>query len=254
MTVRLRCKTDIPLIGQECDNLGGARLPSIRDVLRVFFHKHNTEKLTVRDSARAVSGQVIDLWAKTKIPVILPCHIINAIISLHKEWKNVMSHETRTGAAQKKNKTESFCSKLDRFFDISKRNALVVMANDPDPATREDRDFLIAQQTNRGGYIANVDPVDARIQRRKQRRDLNRAERNAALQERKERETAKRRKLGKFTNVILFLYVVYANIISQTTLIFERAIDNVLKMQSPFLDFLLKYLFYYYYFYYYHYF
>jgi len=78
------------------DNLGGACLPSVRDVLPVFFHKHNTEKLTVRVSARTVFSQVLDLRAKTKIPVILSCHIINLIISLHNEWKNVMSHKTRT--------------------------------------------------------------------------------------------------------------------------------------------------------------
>jgi len=60
--------------------------------------------------------------------------------------------QRRTDAAQK-SKTKSFCSKLDGLFDILIRNALVVMANYPDPATREDRDFLIAQKTKRDGLF-----------------------------------------------------------------------------------------------------
>ena len=60
--------------------------------------------------------------------------------------------QRRTDATQI-TKTKSFCLKLDDLFDISVRNALVVMANDPDPAKREDRDFLIVQKTKRGGLF-----------------------------------------------------------------------------------------------------
>jgi len=63
----------------------------------------------------------------------------------------------------KETKTKSFCSKLDGLFDILIQNALVVMANDPDPATRGDRDFLIAQKLNEAGCFVLKYQISRRV-------------------------------------------------------------------------------------------
>ena len=54
-----RSKTNIFLVGSTADNIAGARLPSTKQALQLFFHFHTDLKLTVRDSATNVTDLIL---------------------------------------------------------------------------------------------------------------------------------------------------------------------------------------------------
>jgi len=139
--------TDIPLIWQKCDTLGrGARLPSIRDVLRVFFHTHNTEKLT---HSLGIAQERFPLQPSSRFvgEDENTCYFALSHYNSHFLLTQRMGkrHEPQR-ELMPKNKNQKLLLKTRRLILYFKTKCASCDANDPNAATREDRDFLMAQK------------------------------------------------------------------------------------------------------------
>lgn len=74
-----RNQSKVWLIGQLLSELSQSTLPSIGEVLRLFFYYKNEEKKSIRESATLTACGVINLWEKASIPIQLKKHIISKI-------------------------------------------------------------------------------------------------------------------------------------------------------------------------------
>ncbi|GBP33328.1 hypothetical protein EVAR_30917_1 [Eumeta japonica] len=149
-----RNKTDIWLIGQPSPQLVQSKLPTIIEVLRVFFYYKNEEKKSVRDSANSTSCDVLALWTKAGIPTRIKKHVIAKIENYYKQWANLKKNKENKKKRSEtlKNKEQVWKNKLLHLFDIAHTRALDMIT------IEEDKQFLIAQrQKDRKGQIGAVD-------------------------------------------------------------------------------------------------
>ena len=113
-----RSKSVTLLIGQPCEKITGARLPSGRDIIRNFVFFHRLKKMTVADSARQVHDQLMPFWTKSRLPVRQKQHIVQKIKDLYREQVRLKSSHEKDKVNQKR-----YTQKLSNLFDISHANA-----------------------------------------------------------------------------------------------------------------------------------
>lgn len=157
-------RSNIYLIGSEISQIFGAKLPSNKQVLSVFFYNHNIVKLTIRESARLAIREVSIFWSKAKIPIRDEQRCIDKLENLHKTWVAIGKNKNKRTEAQR-NKERAFTEKLNDLFDIAHANALNMIK------WEEDKQFLIAQrQKGRQGSMAGVDMKSLQKAKRKAER------------------------------------------------------------------------------------
>lgn len=153
--------TDIYLVGTAEVNITGAKLPSVGQVLRVFFYNTRAVKLNSRESARLVVREVNIFWQKARIPTQKECHCIDKVLALQKHWYSLGKSKSRQSNAQLM-ATNKFIDELDDLFDIAHSNAFDLMNID------EDKDFLTAQrEKGRPGCMMGADHILAEKEIRK---------------------------------------------------------------------------------------
>ena len=81
------------LIGSLEGELKGSKLPSKREVLKVFFHHNYNEGKTVRDSATTAADMILVFWDKARIPCKLKRNLIPAIEKLVNEYKKLKKNK-----------------------------------------------------------------------------------------------------------------------------------------------------------------
>lgn len=79
----------IYLIGNESEQLKGRKLPTVRQVLSVFFHKHSSLKLTIRQSASDTIADVVKVWDKSAVKIIKNYNAVTKLIKIHDEWRKL---------------------------------------------------------------------------------------------------------------------------------------------------------------------
>lgn len=154
-----RSTDSIWLIGYPLTEITGSRLPSGLDVMRNFVYYHRHQKLTIKESAEEVYGQVMTFWSKSRLPTREKHHVLQKIKDLYAEHENLMKSRKRSNEKDKANQ-KSYCDKLDRLFDISHANSNELIRNE------EDRQFLRLQQESRTGTIGAVDKKLAEREKR----------------------------------------------------------------------------------------
>ena len=101
-----RKQTEIWLVGQVSSSLPSAKLPSKREVMALFFHYKQLEKQTVRDSCHSTTNDILELWAKARIPVRLKKHVVDKVEGAFREWeklkKNKENKKKRSAALELK--------------------------------------------------------------------------------------------------------------------------------------------------------
>ena len=153
--VCVRSKTALWLLGCEDSELRGSKLPSNRQVLRVFFHHHRSLKKTVRQSATTVIRETVMFWEKAKIPVRPEQHAIAKLEKLHEKWIKLKKNANRKTDKQQANETE-FIQSLDNVFDMAHMDAMTLIK------IPEDKQFLLAQrEPGRRGCMGQVDKIYA---------------------------------------------------------------------------------------------
>lgn len=145
-----RSKSSVFLIGNPDDAIQGTRLPTNKQVMKVFFHFHSELKFSVRESSSKTVDLVIPFWEKGGIPIKAKQHVIAKIESMFMEWKNLQRSKSRRSGVQIQ-KEEAFISSLNSLFDIAHQDAMQMIK------IQEDKDFLIFQRQGLQGSMVGVD-------------------------------------------------------------------------------------------------
>lgn len=150
----------------KCDSeILGAKLPSIKQVLQVFFYKMRVEKSDVKQSVAFAIDLVIPFWQRAHIPILAKSNCVKKLEQLYDEWKALKKNTSSKYEVHRKRETE-FREKIEDFiFDIAVPDALDVMK------ILDDKDFLIQQrQKGRPGSMLGIDKKLAHKEKRKLQR------------------------------------------------------------------------------------
>lgn len=163
----LRSSSNIFLVGHDYAQILGCKLPSIQQVLRVFFYNHNKVGLTVRESAALTIKEASVFWSKARIPIRQEYHCITKLEKLFKEWKGLLKNRNKSKESFRANE-RAFVANLNNLFDIAHADAMTMMS------IEEDKAFLEMQrQDGRPGHLVAVDSVSTKREKRKAERELN---------------------------------------------------------------------------------
>ena len=180
--MQMRKETDVWIIGPCSDSLSQTKLPTIRQVLSLFFYLHKVEMKTVRDSSRAAVRATLHLWEKARIPTTIERNAIEKLEKAFDQWVRLKKSSTRRTESQAANEA-AFGLSIAGLFDIAHADALQLISNP------EDRAFLIDQRGARKFYMAGVDKKLAeREERAKERRFQEKARENDEEKKREARE------------------------------------------------------------------
>lgn len=165
-TSNLRSKTEINLVGQPCANILGTKLPSKKQVLKMFFYGTRIRGLKNEDSADLVTDTVMIFWRQAFIPTKYKHDVKKKVLSLHGEWEVLQKSTHRKKSQTQQKKEKDFVEDLDNLFDIQHEDALQMIVNE------EDAEFLRQQMLKgRPGCMLGVDASLFRQQKRRQERE-----------------------------------------------------------------------------------
>lgn len=134
----------IYLIGYQITEFLGRKLPSLKEVMSLFFHYHSSQRMTINKSALFTIKKVFELWAEAGIPTCTQSSAIRKLVHCHTLWKNLVKSKNKK---QAHNKTSHFCVLIEKLFDVAHHNATKLIDKDK-------KLFLEGQrQSNRRGFI-----------------------------------------------------------------------------------------------------
>lgn len=64
-----RAKSAVYLLGEPLEKFGDRVLPISKDVLRVYFHRHQKEKIPQKKAVQTVVDELCDVLAKARLPI-----------------------------------------------------------------------------------------------------------------------------------------------------------------------------------------
>ena len=162
---KTRSISDVWLIGPVNSTIPQhSRLPSLREVLSVFFYFHNDQRLTLSESAKSTADIVLHIWSKAAIPTSHRSDIIKRILKVHAEWQCLKKAKNRRTETQCQ-KENNFSSCLDNLYDVAHADVKRLIKNEEDMA------FLESQREGRKGYMAGEDKKWSERMERKRLRE-----------------------------------------------------------------------------------
>lgn len=123
---------NIAMIGRISHQIVGAKLPSNRHVLEVFFYNMRYVKLTAKDSAKLTIDAVLIFWQQARIPFREPHKCASKLLKMYEDWRNLNKKKGESMAAGMRQKYDNFIGELDNLFDIAHADALTMMHNEED--------------------------------------------------------------------------------------------------------------------------
>lgn len=180
VTTRKSCEklNKIDLIGKTSHIITGAKLPSIKQVLQVFFYNTRFVHLNAKESAKLAIAATKLFWQQARIPVREDHKSVDKLIKLYEKWKVVQKTISHKRSDAQKNAVKTFVENLDDLFDISTADALETMK------IEEDKQFLEMQrQKGRPGCMIGVDMVLYGREKRAQDRSAKERERKRKHEE-----------------------------------------------------------------------
>lgn len=84
-----RSKTDVWLVGQTLPVLLDTKLPSIKEVLQLFFYHKIERKQTVNASAEFTALEVLAVWEKASIPTRKKQYVKEKILKHFNQWQSL---------------------------------------------------------------------------------------------------------------------------------------------------------------------
>lgn len=145
-------KRNIDLVGNTLHQITGAKLPSNRQVLQVFFHNMRFVELDKTHSANLTIDSAVVFWKQARIPTQDYHKCSKKLIKLYDQWRNIGKTQPHRRSNAKKEEVEEFVANLDNLFDIAAADALQSMKNE------EDKEFLKMQrQPGRPGCMIGID-------------------------------------------------------------------------------------------------
>lgn len=104
ITSSLRSNTSLFLIGHPSSNIMGTKLPSRKQVLRMYFYGTGQRKISSDKSASLVTDTVMIFWRQAFIPTKHRPDVKKKVQSLVAEWQALKKNSLRGGVTQKKRK------------------------------------------------------------------------------------------------------------------------------------------------------
>ena len=98
---KLRKDFHVTLVGSIPNQMVGAKLPSNRQVLSVFFYNVRVVNLTTKESAALVIQEISIFWQNARIPTRRTDHCVDKVLKLYDEWKGLQKNLTRTACKEK---------------------------------------------------------------------------------------------------------------------------------------------------------
>lgn len=89
----MSCKP-IYLIGSPNPNVFGRKLPTVKEVMAVFFHHHLVLKETINTSTVNTIIKVEKQWHSAGLPICPRQNAVKKLRSLHCKWKSLQKVET----------------------------------------------------------------------------------------------------------------------------------------------------------------
>lgn len=177
----------ITMIGQVSHQIVGAKLPSNRQVLEVFFYNMRFVKLSAKESARLTIDATLIFWQQARIPFRETHKCASKLIKLYEDWKTFNKAKVEKMAKALKEKYDDFILNLDNLFDIAHADALTMIRNE------EDKEFLRKQrQKGRPGSMMGVDnkltEKEERSRKRKEQEEARKLKHAKSLNEQQSSE------------------------------------------------------------------
>lgn len=168
---RLRKDSNAYLIGSVDHQILGAKLPSNRQVLSVYFYNTRIAKLSRTESAKLVADEVAIFYNKARIPIALSHNNSLKVERLVDEYRDLQRSASRATERQKL-REEAFTEKLDDLFDMAHTDANNLIK---DPEIRE---FLECQRKKgRVGCLLGVEEKKEEAERKREQRKAQEEER-----------------------------------------------------------------------------
>lgn len=169
---------NIVLIGQVSHQILGAKLPSNRQVLQVFFYNMRFVNLNAKDSATLAVDAVSIFWQQARIPMREPHKCASKIVKMHDEWNHIKKTGSRKMPASTKKRYDDFVNNLDNLFDIAHADALNLMHNE------EDKEFLLKQRED--GRPGSMLGIDQKLAEKEERSRLRKEKEESRLSKHKQ--------------------------------------------------------------------
>lgn len=192
-------KSNIHLVGRTTHQITGAKLPSNRQVLQVFFHNLRFVKLDKYKSADLTIDSVLIFWKQAHIPTRGHNKCAEKLVALYQKLRNFGRTKPSRRSDGKVDEVQEFVDKLDDLFDIASANALEQMK------IEEDKQFLEMQRLK--GRPKSMIGVDMALYEREKRSQI-RKEKQFERQKKHEEEMT--RKAGNKIEVLLIVLVFMA--------------------------------------------
>lgn len=142
----------IEMVGQTSHQISGAKLPSNRQVLQVFFYNMRFVQQDANASAKLALKAVLIFWEQARIPVRDVYRCSDQILKLYKQWTTIKKRIPSKRSPAQIESAKKFQDSLDDLFDISPEDVFSRIR------IEEDKQFLIKQkQKGRPGCMAGVD-------------------------------------------------------------------------------------------------
>lgn len=179
---------NIDLIGKTSHQIVGAKLPSNRQVLQLFFYNMRFVNRSKLIDTKYLAKLTIDaakiFWQQARIPIRGDHKCKEQLLKLYADWNTIRKTTPDKRSKNQREFAESFVDSLDDLFDIAIANALNEMK------IPEDKKFLEMQrQKGRPGSMSGVDMTlygqEKRAQERKEKEDARKKKHDEQMAQQK---------------------------------------------------------------------
>ncbi|KAG7157989.1 hypothetical protein Hamer_G014858 [Homarus americanus] len=163
-----RSATEIYLVGQPASSIRGSKLPTMRQVLKFFFHTVN-ESDDRQETFKETVRNVLTFWNLARIKTISERGCREKLTRLWEHWRSLQKSRDRSA----KDKVENFKSQLDLLWDIGAPDAVEDIEKNRllTPADKQqDIAFYQDQRGERKAFMSGNDKIFAAKKRKQEER------------------------------------------------------------------------------------
>ncbi|KAG7171644.1 hypothetical protein Hamer_G014784 [Homarus americanus] len=163
-----RSATEIYLVGQPASSIRGSKLPTMRQVLKFFFHTVN-ESGDRQETFKETVRNVLTFWNLARIKTISERGCREKLTRLWEHWRSLQKSRDRAA----KDKVENFKSQLDLLWDIGAPDAVEDIEKNQllTPADKQqDIAFYQDQRGEKKAFMSGNDKIFAAKKRKQEER------------------------------------------------------------------------------------
>lgn len=152
-------RVEVYLVGFTSQNILGRKLPTIEQVLCLFFHNYKVLNLPIGESYSRTIKEIQQLWTRAQIPTQRNDNCIRKLKKIYEVWIKLFKNRSNKKSPAQMSKESVFTSDLKKIFDISCQNVLEKLKSN------DIKHFYISQNnSSRRGLIDSISTVkDAEI-------------------------------------------------------------------------------------------